>query len=496
MQACSHFFYFLILTSDFYPTIMAPKKIVQDILPSKRRTIRDVPTADEQAKKTQSKPAATHSERGIRVPIHRERTAEEKHPSPAASSPSVKDKERKNSDKEPPKESHRGKKVKGGRTWKWIVGGIVIVSCIVIVYEASVHFARASVEISLRSEEVNVDGDFSAAQNAVSPNLAYEIISTTTSAHISVAATPGPIVNAYATGWALLISASTTSSQKIIAGTHLEDARGLIYKTVSTVVIPAATSKSFGTAYVKIIADAPGAAYNSSLTDLKGDLSIVAWKGTPKAKLFYGRVTSDVKGGASGPKMSVSKADLGSAVASLSSSLSASSGRVLQSMVPGGYILYSKATGIALSSTTVSSLGSTTADVSIKAYLTGIAFKRSDLENALAKDEIAQFPADNYIVNGLDSLAFAPVTGQTISGATKSLKFMLSGDLTIVGVIDAAAIKSQLEGKPLSESNSVFSEYSSVISGAQASVAPFWIRTIPRSSSRISIVVSTSTGSI
>jgi hypothetical protein len=154
--------------------------------------------------------------------------------------------------------------------------------------------------------------------------------------------------------------------------------------------------------------------------------------------------------------------------------------------------MYPKAISVVLSSTTVSSIGSTTANISMSAMVTGILFKESDLENTLAKNQIAQFPADNYEVNGLDSLVFTPINGQTFSMATTSIKFTLTGTLNIVGLIDTSAIKSQLEGKPLSASNSVFSQYGSVIQSAQVSIVPFWIRTIPSSPKRISVVISTS----
>jgi hypothetical protein len=291
---------------------------------------------------------------------------------------------------------------------------------------------------------------------------------------------------------AILINASSPSTQKIIAGTRLLNDQGLVYKTVSTVVIPAATSKSSGTVAVKVIADAPGPSYNFSLTSLKGDLSIVAWQGTAKAKIFYGRMTSDVTGGSSGTKMTVGSATLATTAATLTSNLSLSAPQVLESLVPTGYIMYPKAISVVLSSTTVSSIGSTTANISMSAMVTGIIFKESDLENTLAKNQIAQFPADNYSVNGLGSLVFAPLAGQTFSTKTSSVKFTLSGAINIVGVIDANNIKSQLEGKPISASNSVFSQYSSVIQSAQVSIVPFWIRTIPSSPKRISVAISTS----
>ena len=58
---------------------MPQKKIVQDILPSKRRTIRDVSLDDEPTKKSSARPStsASRADRGIRVPIHLEHAAAE-----------------------------------------------------------------------------------------------------------------------------------------------------------------------------------------------------------------------------------------------------------------------------------------------------------------------------------------------------------------------------------------------------------------------------------
>jgi len=457
---------------------MPTRKIVQDILPTKRRSIRDVTLDKDPAKKSPARVQETRAERGIRVPIHLDHAAEAKRSSPA---PGV------------PKEPRSGRKAKTGRNAKWFVGGIAIVCLIAIAYTASVILAHATVSINLRSESVPVSGSFSAAQNAESPNLSFETISTTTVAHASVAASIAGTVNSYAAGMAILINASSPSPQKILAGTRLSDGRGLVYKTVSTVVIPAATSKSAGTVTVNIIASAPGPAYDSSLSNLKGDLSILAWQGTSKAKVFYGRMTTDMTGGSSGPRMSVASTTLASASAALSSKLLSIAEDALQSTVPAGYILYPKAAGITLSPAMTSSLGSTTADVSMSAVATGVIFKATDLENLLAKTQIAQFPADNYEVDGLSSLVFAPAVGQSFSAATGAIQFSLNGNLEIVGVIDPNAIKSQLSGKPLSSSNSIFSQYSSVIGSAQVSVSPFWVHTIPSSQKRISVIVSTTT---
>ncbi|MDR3558606.1 MAG: hypothetical protein P4L61_03675 [Candidatus Pacebacteria bacterium] len=453
---------------------MAPKKIVQDIMPSKRRSIREVSRPSE----------LSRADRGIRVPMHVEHAPEAERASVSASASP------KNQQK---KEPRVGKKKKAGRNIKWLIGGVAIVCCIVVAYVVSVFFARAKVAITPRSESVSINSTYVAAQNAQSPNLSFITVSTTTTAHVSIAAVAQGTVNTYAKGTALLINASSGASQKIVAGTRLIDGRGLIYKTVSTVVIPKATSKASGTVAVRIVASLPGFQYDSSLSSLKGDLAFVAWEGTSKAMVFYGRMTSNMIGGASGLRMAVASSTLASATTALTASLSAMAQDSLKGRVPSGYILYPTAIALNLSSTTVVSTGSTTADVSMSAAVTGFLFKTSDLENALAKSEIAQFPADNYRVDGLSSLVFSPLSGQSLSRSSPMIKFTLSGSLDIVGLVDTDSVVSQLEGKPLSASNKVFSQYSTVISSAQVSIVPFWIRSIPSSPRKITMVVSTTT---
>src|ERR1035437_5231227 len=317
---------------------MPTKKIIQDILPSKRRTIRDVALDKESPRNNSESRATSRADRGIRVPIHLEHTVESKRAekksdnSSASTSPSTL-----------PKESRGGKKKKTIRNRKWFLGGIIIVCCLIIVYVSSIFLARAKVSITLKSQNVPINGNYSAAQNAESPNLSFETISTTTIAHLPVSASAEKTLNTYATGIAVLINASSPSSQNRTAGTRLMDGRGLNYKTVSSVVIPAASSKSAGlpaghagTVAVKIIADVPGPSYNSSLTSLKGDLSIVAWQGTAKAKIFYGRMTSNITGGSSVHIRTVASATLAATAVTLSSNLSSSAPQVLESLVPSG----------------------------------------------------------------------------------------------------------------------------------------------------------------
>ena len=163
-------------------------KKVQDIIPSKRRTIREVALENESSKNASVHAEKRSADRGVRVPVHLTHTVETKRKTvsptlPKTSSPKTK---------------------KGKFRQKWLLGISVLVCLLVIGYIISVIFAHATVTITPQSKNVIVDGTYSAARNAVSPNLAFETISTTTTAHISVPAIPGTFINTYATGRAMI----------------------------------------------------------------------------------------------------------------------------------------------------------------------------------------------------------------------------------------------------------------------------------------------------
>jgi hypothetical protein len=458
---------------------MPQKKIVQDILPSNRRSIREIGLVRESEGPSRA-PKEKREEKPVRVPLHRDRS---EHAAPAAG------------DEAPAKAPRRRRSSAGSdRRRGWLVGTVVILCLLALGFGASFFFASASVSIIPRSKTVSVDGDYSASVGASSPALAFVPVSTTTVASMTVQAPDSAPTESYATGEAVLVNASSPSTQTIITGTRLEDGRGLVYKTARTVVIPAATKSAPGTVAVPITASAPGASYDASPSDLSGDLSIVAWQGTARAEVFYGRESGDITGGTSGPGKSIASSTLAADAAGLSRQLSGSALATVQSLAPAGTIVYGPAVTVSLSPIAVTRLSSTTAQLSLTAQVLGVAFDRTALANTVAKGEIAQFPADNYSVEGLDSLAFAIVSSQKgAQGGLSSVTFSLDGALSIVGDVPTSTIRRSLAGVALSDSDSVLSPYGSAIQSARISITPPWIRTIPGDPDRISVSLASST---
>jgi hypothetical protein len=305
-------------------------------------------------------------------------------------------------------------------------------------------------------------------------------------------------------GSVILYNAYSSQSQRLVAGTRLAGANGLIYRLTSSVVIPGYASSAGlpagqagsiipGNLAAAIVADQPGASYNISRSDSISDLKIVAYKGTSKYITLYGRLSSDVTGGFSGMKSTVASGVLASTTASLQASLSASLREKVARSVPAGHIMYQSAYAQSFAAPSVISIGSTTADVTIAGTLYGITFKISDLSAMLAgAASTSSFGSLPYDTPGLESLSFSMINAKDFSPADKnSLVAKISGSFKLVGIVPVDTLKKAFAGISLAQTGSILKKYASAIDikASSGEIAPPWVSTVPSDVSRISINV-------
>jgi hypothetical protein len=254
---------------------MAPKKVVQDIVPSNKRSIRSIPLRREQVEEN-DEIVDTAEETPIVIKKRKSPRKAEKPP----------------------------KKVSGVKT---LITFIIIVVCIGVIATAlSLLYTKAVVTIRAKVVPINIDGSFIAKKDIISDvNLSYQVVTATDEVSKTVPATDGPLVEVKAKGIATLFNAYSATAQKIIAGTRLSDTNGLIYRTNETVTIPGKKINP-GSVSVGITADKAGENYNALLSDLTGDFKIVAYKGTDKYATIYARSKSDITGGFAGHKKIIS----------------------------------------------------------------------------------------------------------------------------------------------------------------------------------------------
>lgn len=441
---------------------MVAKKKVQDIVPGARRSIRSVslkrPKIDEEIIKE----------------IEEDEVVIEK-----LKTPRVLDIEDK-----PIKPSKKPVKQKSGI--KILISFIVLFVCIALIALAlSLLYTKGVVTVTPIVKNLNVDGTLTVKKDAPADQLKYEIVTISDESSKSVIAADGPLVQTKAKGTVTLYN-NTSTAQKIIAGTRLSNSEDLIFRTTTTVTIPAKKT-SPGSISVGVIADQAGANYNTSLTDLTGDFKIVAYKGTSKYTSIYGRIKTEIIGGFSGVKKIISSETQKSAEQELQAELKANLLAQIIPIVPKDYVLFDNAYIIDYQVLEATSSPSGNANITMRGTINGIIFNSDTLLKTIATKNLKTFPAEQYDTKGLQDLKFSisNIKDFSVKKGTP-LTFTLNGPVTLIGTFSEERLKKDLINVSLKNSTAVFRSYNA-ISNAYAVITPFWIRAFPNSIEHIKI---------
>ncbi|MDP3962756.1 MAG: hypothetical protein Q8Q03_02745 [bacterium] len=415
------------------------KNVVQDVIPSGRRSIRRVPARQEEPS----------------VRINRVRSI-------------------------PPRP--RKRRLPGA-----IVSFLVIFLGIAVIAVAlSLLYSKASVTITPKTAKFDVKGTFTAKKGSGSP-LAYDVITLSDSAQQSIPATDGPLVQTKAKGTVYLYNAQKVQ-QKIVAGTRLSNSKGLVYRTVATVTIPAGGS-SPGSVSIGVLADQAGSQYDMQLGTADPNLKVVAYKGGDKYTTVYGKIKTSIEGGFSGNKKVISPAVREATIESLKETLETKLVSQLKAKVPRDSVMYESAYSIEYETPEPVSGDKDTAIISAKGIAYGVTLKRDPLFKSIVGKELDNFAAPTYRVDKLEDLAFTIVNAKDFSPKKGTpLIFNLKGPILVVGTFSEEDLKNELKGTYLKQSNSVFAHYPS-IANAYALITPFWMRSFPNSPDKIGIEI-------
>lgn len=472
---------------------------VQDIVPNKHRSIRDIPVerntinapiqppkkekviSKTRAQTNDIRPAVKDTEKDIQKDISIRDTLSRKD-IPVLSP--VKNKPRKSGSR-------------SSKKWLYLLMGIIIVVA-GVGYVASVYFSYASFVIVPKILPISVDSTYIAQNTSNKDSLTYELAAVKGSSTATVTATDGTKVSTSAKGKVTLYNSFSTQSQRLIAGTRLANDTGRIYRLTSSVVIPGYTSSGGkttpGSVSTTITADQTGESYNISKTDSISDFKIVAYKGTTKYESIYGRLSTDISGGFVGTQKKVDPKVLASTTAELQSKITASLLAEIKGTLPEGYIMYPKAYVTSFGTPVVGGTDSKSATVTVQGTLHGILFKRSDLITRIAGEQaIATFDTFSYDTPGLESLDFSIANQKDFSPDKKNtLIIKLKGEVLLVGSIPVEALKAKFAGLSLTETETVLRAYKPVIEIDKSSgeITPPWSK-VPNNPEKITIEVLT-----
>lgn len=436
--------------------MVSNKKIVQDIVPSRRRSVRSIPID----RKGDNDEDAT--------PVH------------------VVKKNKKIHREIPQENTSRKSKFKG-----LIIFFVTIICIGIIGASLTLIYTKAIVTITPKVIPLNIDGTFLAKKDNQGDVLGYQVITAPGEFSKTITAEDGPLIQRKAKGTVTLYNSYSVTAQKLLAGTRLSKKDGLVYRIVSSITIPGkkiVQGKTIpGSVSVEIIADQVGEKYNSLVTDLTGDFSIVAYKGTDKYNGFYGRLKSDIKGGYSGHDKIISKETSRTLYVELQNSLREKLSSQISLSVPEGYVLFDNAyivDNISFSTTTIDEKN---AKITIKATLYGFIFNNQNLINHIAKKQIQQSQLVSFRIDGLKDLDFVINNTKDLKvKESTNLNFGLKGKVSIIGTVVEKDLKNKLAGLSLKDTRNIIMESPSVSSSA-VFLTPFWVRSFPKSVDNIKI---------
>jgi len=433
-----------------------PKKIEDIIVPERRRSIRDIPIPERRGNNNEYHPplpprdnfGALQIEKDYSIPPH------------------------------PVKEQ-------GWRKRKnvWMATGLAL---LVLIFAVFSIFNGATLAYVPKSSALSFDQDVYTARQTGEGGLLYSVIKLSLDKGLEVPASGAEEVQKKANG-TIIIYNTTSSKQRLRATTRFETPDGKVYQVEDAITLPSKSVvggvEKLGTLEVVVYAERPGEEFNIGLTDF----ILPGLKGTSLSSSIYARSKTKMSGGFAGVQKVVESGELARAKAELEVALRDELISEAQAQVPEDFILFPALSSVTFEDLPLSdSLSGDKAVVNIRADLSGVMFKRSDLSNYLALDKITRALGESVDIIELDSLNLAFVGTLPVGLSSNEIKFSVTGEAVAVWRTDEVALKADLIGKHKRDIPSILNNYPTVRS-ATTTIRPFWKKSFPSDSADISI---------
>jgi hypothetical protein len=435
-----------------------PKKIIQDIYTTNKRSIRMISKSDIRPE-IQNKKKSTKTESVV-------------------------------CNKKDDLLSYQAEKInKSSQVFLWVIS---IFSVVVLIFLVSSIFATASLKITPRNEKVVLNDTFTMIKGSEKDDdsLNYEVMTIKKSLSKELKTDGEEYVEKKAVGKAVIYNNDSTSKQRLINNTRLETADGLIYRIRQSVDVPGykvvGGVKTPGSVEVEIIADMPGDKYNMKLEDFKGDFTIPGFKGTTKFTTFYARLSSDTIGGFVGNVRKVSEENLKKGREELRNELKDTLMKDIYTQKPDQFMFFDNTFYINYSSLE-DSINDEKYVVSEEATINVPIFKESEIFNFIATDKIVDF--DSSPVSIIWSNVETKITGLTEKPWTEEkLKINFSGDVKVVWLYDVEKIINTIKGQNKNIIQGVLNDNKSSVLEIESSIRPQWKRVFPTNTHKIKIL--------
>lgn len=372
------------------------------------------------------------------------------------------------------------------RPFRFAIWFVVLIIIVILVLAFSLLFSGAKVIVTPKQSSTVVDAHFTTAINADIDELSYEIMTIEKSSSKKIPASGKEKVEERASGNIIIYNNFNSLSQRLIKNTRFETPEGFVYRINKSVVVPGQSVKDGekvpGSIEVTVYADEMGEKYNIGLVDF----TIPGFKGSPRFDGFYARSKTSMEGGFEGEKLIADPIELKNAQEELRIELKKQITSEAFSQKPDNFYLFEDTIFVEFESAPTQQSGDEI-EVIEKAVLYGALFNKEEFAKYLAKNTIASSGDESVEIFDINTLTLIiPNKEDSRPWEDREFKFELKGNVRIIWVFDEDKLKQDLSGRAKKALITVLSGYPS-IKEAEVVLIPFWKRSFPDDINKIKI---------
>ena len=295
-------------------------------------------------------------------------------------------------------------------------------------------------------------------------------------------ATGTSTVSSKASGVLTVYNAYSSEAQVLIATTRFVSPDGHLFRSTERVVVPGAKVSGGklvpSTASVKVVAAAPGAAYNVPASN---GWTIPGFEGTPRYTKFYADASQAMTGGAEGTVVVATAGDIAAAKSKIESTLKDSLVSQLNILGADKFKVLPGAVAFATTSESVTQVSS---DGNFSVLVSG-EMRELVFDEAMLKGQLLARAGVDASSTKLDSidLTYGSTTLVTAQG---QMAFKVSGNLVYEPAVNVAAVKEEIAGHDAASLKSTIFGITG-LEKANISFWPFWVTTVPQDQSKIEL---------
>jgi len=369
----------------------------------------------------------------------------------------------------------------------WMFGTIISVLIAVFIVGMMTVFASATVNITPRSQNLNVATEIVGVKEREEGGVRYEVVKLAKSKTVSIPATGEEAVELKASGKIIVYNNFSSQPQRLIIRTRFETKDGLIFRIPESIIVPGKTTKNGtetpGSIEVEVFADEPGEKYNIN----KSDFTVPGFKNDAnRYNNFYARSITEMTGGFVGKMKTVLPAEKQTALQNIDTETRADLEKELQSKVPAELVLLSNS--IIYKSKELSQKeesSSVLVGKEITAY--ALMLNKKELSDKIIATYASEFDSWNNIKSQI--IDFSPLAVEKIVGnleGGEKISLQIKGQVLAWAEINTDTISQKLLGAPKKDLQKIMDEFTG-ISGITAVIRPIWKQTFPTDSSKIRV---------